>query len=482
MPISDSTSGQQSPGRLLSPFRATEAEWQAYYYYFRESSLSIGGSIDVAFWHDTVLRYAQTEPSIRYAVFAVGSFSRHIEIQPVIDYRSCSCQHCRPALKYYNRAISSLNDHIQTENSHRILLLACVLFICIEEIQGNVQNALPLIRQGCSMLRQHRESSIHEVDDDENNLMTLLAEMFGRLCLMSNFFGHPMEEPEGPSKGNETKPVLEARCQLYHIMNDGINFTRQAANVKWVPYMAPVEMDHLRQWQDRLSDRLNRWYADFFTLSTKAPSQNAHGKMDKKVQEKTLMNLRAYYLVSKIWVSTGLTCSEAAYEEHLELFKSIVDHASLGTHDQTRFTFEMGLALPLYFTATKCRNPSIRRHSVALLSHLPRRQGLWNRAESVAVANRVIDLEEESTPRIHFTDINIEPLLLEDNQLRVPVTYTWRTGNPIEPWSSKTESLVVADGASGDRSYEQSLLEGERSGSPTQVQREASSVIAESLK
>lgn len=42
------------------------------------------------------------------------------------------------------------------------------------------------------------------------------------------------------------------------------------------------------------------------------------------------------------------------------------------------FSLDTGIVLPLYFVATKCRYPTIRRKSIALLKSTPRQEGVLN--------------------------------------------------------------------------------------------------------
>ncbi|KAJ4296365.1 hypothetical protein N0V90_006410 [Kalmusia sp. IMI 367209] len=66
-------------------------------------------------------------------------------------------------------------------------------------------------------------------------------------------------------------------------------------------------------------------------------------------------------------------------------------HAKIsGAH----FTFEISVIPPLHFVATRCRCPTTRREAVALLETNPPREGLWDVETHIAVAKRVIEIEE----------------------------------------------------------------------------------------
>jgi hypothetical protein len=59
------------------------------------------------------------------------------------------------------------------------------------------------------------------------------------------------------------------------------------------------------------------------------------------------------------------------------------------------FGFEMGVIIPIYVTALKCRNLQIRQRALNILSASPRREGFWDSRLAVKMAERLIKIEEE---------------------------------------------------------------------------------------
>ncbi|KAI7525808.1 hypothetical protein KC317_g21196 [Hortaea werneckii] len=55
----------------------------------------------------------------------------------------------------------------------------------------------------------------------------------------------------------------------------------------------------------------------------------------------------------------------------------------------------MVIVSPMYFVATKCRHPQIRRRAIKLLRHTKRRESLWDSNVSAAIAERVVAIEEQ---------------------------------------------------------------------------------------
>jgi hypothetical protein len=76
------------------------------------------------------------------------------------------------------------------------------------------------------------------------------------------------------------------------------------------------------------------------------------------------------------------------WDKYYVEFDTIVAHATsvakISTTARSKgtpmpvFSLDTGIVLPLYFVATKCRYPTIRRKSIALLKSTPRQEGVLN--------------------------------------------------------------------------------------------------------
>ena len=93
--------------------------------------------------------------------------------------------------------------------------------------------------------------------------------------------------------------------------------------------------------------------------------------------------------------------AQECYDGYHTQFKNILEAAELIVNisegqpqSEILFTFEMGLVPPLYFTATKCRHPALRRQAVSLIQRAPGKEGMWDRAEMTYMAQKVIIMEE----------------------------------------------------------------------------------------
>ena len=91
---------------------------------------------------------------------------------------------------------------------------------------------------------------------------------------------------------------------------------------------------------------------------------------------------------------------ELVWDKYLHFFKRNCDlaEAILATDKRKLpyFCLEMNFVAPLYAVAHKCRDPKIRRRAVALLYSSPRQEGIWHSQIAARVAQRLINIEEES--------------------------------------------------------------------------------------
>lgn len=101
---------------------------------------------------------------------------------------------------------------------------------------------------------------------------------------------------------------------------------------------------------------------------------------------------------------------EKFWDNYYVEFDTIMTHAtavakrpkhtrSKGT-PKPAFSLDTGIILPLYFVATKCRHPTIRRKAIALLKSTPRQEGVLNSMLTGRVAERLVEIEEEGLGHI----------------------------------------------------------------------------------
>jgi len=210
-----------------------------------------------------------------------------------------------------------------------------------------------------------------------------------------------------------------------------------------------------------------------------------------------LRNLRMLSMIATIWNSTTLIPKETAFDDYVSQFETIISLAATFVNDEAAssvkvasaascpsvplttspptlntlsltaqlelsssfsssnvpFTFEMGIIPCLYFTAIKCRCPSLRRKAIELLSKvIPQREGLWDSRMLGKVAARMMELEEDGCApnravstwpieekRIHGAYICPEYSVKGRTQ---QVTFAWRPHGLEGEWQAWTENIA----------------------------------------
>jgi hypothetical protein len=124
---------------------------------------ALSGHFDTEFWNELLPRVAYSEPPIQHAMIALGALYEHCNDNE--GYPSVMQQ--RYALIQYNKAIRALKScKVEDPRTLEITLLTCVLFVCLELLGGNPEQALNHLQNGLGILCNSRKakenpSSLH---------------------------------------------------------------------------------------------------------------------------------------------------------------------------------------------------------------------------------------------------------------------------------------------------------------------------------
>ena len=84
-------------------------------------------------------------------------------------------------------------------------------------------------------------------------------------------------------------------------------------------------------------------------------------------------------------------------EEIVDLASSIVKANSNKSNDGSEkpiLSMDQNIVTPLFSIAHRCRDPIIRRRTIALLYSAPRQEGLWHSIITARVAEKIMTIEE----------------------------------------------------------------------------------------
>ncbi|CZT00135.1 uncharacterized protein RAG0_08287 [Rhynchosporium agropyri] len=127
---------------------------------------------------------------------------------------------------------------------------------------------------------------------------------------------------------------------------------------------------------------------------------------DGTVLNAAALILSLYHKSTTIILAPVQNESEMVYDAYTPDFAYIVHTCQiiLSSRDSTqlprntRFSFDTGIVPPLHVTASKCRDPTIRREAISLLFDNPRQEGMWDGVLSARIGKWLQACEEEGLP------------------------------------------------------------------------------------
>lgn len=373
--------------------------------------------MSVDFWTDTVPQICRTEPAVWDAMIAISAlFEYPNQCMDFTLLRNNSNrivplnQVQQDALTWYSRSISSVHSQIGRGSADPyIAMISCTLFICIETIQGRMEEAFQLYKQGVALILELRKQVNRGVVSlsKANLLEHTIIPLFLRLGVIS--FTISGTQPTDIFSLAETEigsgfvSVESARSAMTSIAAEIMLFEREAAahlkSVGGEPFVSP----EVTLKKDSLSARLLGWYQAYIRFCEISQLHNGFSITPEPI-------LLTFYAAGRITLTGCLSQQETAYDVHIADFTAIVEGASSVLNAMTSpdgvlppFTFEMGVGIPLFLTALRCREPTIRRKALDLLKKAPPMQAFFKCTPTALLAENLMNLEEAFSHKMTAT-------------------------------------------------------------------------------
>lgn len=369
------------------------------------------------------MRMSSSFPAIKHAIVA---FSALHEMYLAGD--AASSQTEVYSRQQYGRAIKSLHEHLSAASIHRDAteetLLTCLVFICFEILQGNDVAALVHLEAGLGIFSNLSSEHMTQSSNREQPSLSALAKIFIRLDNQAtSLIGSRPPQSISPTNMHNlaiasmpchSSPVMiaQARDTLHVCLSCVHDYLRSTAETI-VPDKETSSLDVAIHERDRHLRSLQAWMHEFQDLLQRVYFSSANNNVELPTREeaKECAVLWLTYLVTFIKLSTALDPDEVAYDSYLPQFRAIIQHAEAvlesPTQDKTisnvaavipqrkRFTTEVNVIHPLYFTAFKCRHLPVRQRAVALM-RIAGKEGAWDGVIFATIAEHVQDLEEDA--------------------------------------------------------------------------------------
>ncbi|CAG8971976.1 hypothetical protein HYALB_00003314 [Hymenoscyphus albidus] len=136
---------------ISTNIHASPQAHRSFAFFVHRTRHQLAGFSGAEFWERLVLQAAHHEPAIRHGVVAIGSLHELFEHNAPIPQVNRIF-----ALEQYNAAINKLLIPITRKEGRGVdvCLIACILFTCVENMQGHHLSALSHIQSGAKLLGQ----------------------------------------------------------------------------------------------------------------------------------------------------------------------------------------------------------------------------------------------------------------------------------------------------------------------------------------
>lgn len=454
--------GYEFPRELKPPpsasFPGTAQERRLFHRFQVCTVPAFAGGSETGFWRSLVLKVGLEEPVIRNAIFALGSLHE--------DYQNRAGRYSkaliqepshRRAVKLYGDALRQLNTELNNRNQKnaKLAIIASILFTCFEVLRRNNMAAVVHYSAGMRELLRQIKLGANNVTSGEpipdtglppqvrERPQTELDDMlrvFARYDIQACTFTKPKAVPLDselalvpPAKFT----LPDARRHLDNLLISVYQFVKSDLGMYryWDANLVPLTW---RVRRDEAVVTFEQWLN-----ALEGYLENA-GPRPLANEVKSLLGLRLQVKVAIIMLKTCIDCSpESTFDQFTEAFEDIVSRVERMTtslalveakpldNDTTPFTMELGIIHPLFFVATKCRHPTLRRRAITQLRKAGR-EGVWEGPIVALLCDRIVQIEEtgvsiadgEPVPelnRLHDIQKNVE---YETQQVLWQATYS----------------------------------------------------------
>ncbi|KAH8885718.1 hypothetical protein GQ53DRAFT_877142 [Thozetella sp. PMI_491] len=443
------------PSPLYSPSTLSFNEQQGRYFqlFCEHITGDLSGFFNNAFWSRIVLQECHSEAAVRHAVVALGALYYILEKREeprssssadIQGYNYDITRHWEIAVRQYSQAINALMEVGRADTqSHRTCLVASALLAYFDSFIGDHKQAIIQIRNGLRLLEQPRaEWQRAFLPRPEEAVEEELVQMFTGLAIqaktydMAFHFSQPWvieltashssdsSSWEGASPisiqsqtlfPEEFESTLEARLALYSLLERIFRFNE--VMFKAIPdCSAGILPPSMRQYGLRFKDEIEAWSDAYDHILT---CRRIPGVTDQ--ERSAIAVLKMGQITAQVVFLMTFADSEGTFDLFMPQFRAINSLAYEVVGDDEKkpsFSTELGIVPPLYFVATKCRDPLIRREAIQLLTKSSRREAMWDSELAARIATWVMELEEDGLSPLEQDD---KPSQTVPNEKRVRV-------------------------------------------------------------
>ncbi|EXM14709.1 Zn(2)-C6 fungal-type DNA-binding domain [Fusarium oxysporum f. sp. vasinfectum] len=350
-----------------------QKEGRAFQFFTEMVGPVLAGPTDSYFWTHLVMQFSHFEPTMRHAVLSISSLYEEFARGSRITRQVCSSTY---AVDHYNAAIK----RVKSASDEQMILVICVLFICIEYLQGDFDAAMQHCRHGIMILNN---SSRPEW------MCQYLIPIFRRLSITPFFFGGGKPPTPLPQLiGFETPmPLKFSDAQEAQTAIDDLL-------IRIMGCLHDGNDDRIT-----LASLLDEWDSKMNDLEQELPQSATADKY-------AICGMRFKHKMARIYLQQQSSHTETWWDQHIDIFRDAVKLAEeaflLSTASsyqgipQSSFSFEMSWLPMLFFIVLKCRDLKIRHMALSWMARLgTAKEGLFDVGTLYRVGRRLIELEHD---------------------------------------------------------------------------------------
>lgn len=355
-----------------------------------------------------VLQLVYTDDGTRHALMALSGIHRGFEAagQAGAVCEDFAQEQYRLAIRTHLQDFAAVG-HPRSADEVVKHLASCIVFACIEMLQGHYASATSLI-QGAVQLFYHSEPGLSMSSPEllhlfESLLARLQAQVVGLLgetaagkALVPPYL-HPTSKISMPEKFDS---MTEARTHL-----DFFLYSRTLATAEGGTSGAQKDaQQHQRKLCLRYANTMTRWSLAFDALLDSIDESMLTQQETQALSILKIRRLMGLAIIKMAFEGSYLPEDETLWDLYIPVWEEVVSIAETihnGSLDnrieQThQFTLDSTLIAPLYEVARLCREPALRRRAIALLRTHPTREGLWDSLLAAQAAERQMETEERA--------------------------------------------------------------------------------------
>ena len=350
---------------------------------------------------------------------------------------------------------------LATEGSHHtITLVASILFISIESLQGDLVTASRHIFSAFSIAAEAsalNQSVAQRLPIDDELVDTLYGLEFQ--SKLPNFYA-PVQPQNSVPTVLSMIPLLPTPSIPTIFQTLGSSKTSLDCIMHYISYYhtkRPQMLESRNAASRKHLTLLKEWEAAFLGLDQKVNQFAMTGKSHLQGNKNRIAHLilaSTHALALIIVKSDAARCSEMFYDTLKPHFQQIIN-CSKGVMDTMsfdplpNFVFEVGLLPPLHIAAMKCREPALRREAIGLLRAFPGQEGVWEGYGCAEACEWIMRIEESggASELGRSIDLTAEEarMIPEWDRVRLSSMVCWLNESRI--WAQCTSVLPITHGS-----------------------------------